>query len=56
MIYPKRIEITPQIEEIIALCSRLSNDPYDEKFCKHCALYGPCMEYWTEDNSFNKGE
>lgn len=56
MIYPKRIEITSQIEEIITFCPRLSDDPDDEKFCRHCVLCGPCVEYWTGDNSFNKGE
>lgn len=56
MVYPKRIKITSQIEEIITFCPRLSDDPDDEKFCRHCVLYGPCVEYWTDNNSFNKGE
>lgn len=46
----KRVELTEQIIEILEEC------PFKEGTgtCCNCVLFGPCLEYFTGDNSFNQ--
>ena len=47
----KRIEITEELIEIFEAC----DEPIDPGECMTCPYFGPCLEYYTGDNSENRG-
>ena len=53
MDFPKRIELTNEIEKVITLCPKLITENEDNCF-EHCPLAGACLEYWTGDDNWNQ--
>ena len=50
-----RIELTDEVIKAITMCCPLAHDDNTELCDTHCALAGACLEYYTGDNSQNKG-
>ena len=50
-----RIELTDEVIKAITMCCPLAHDDNTELCDTHCALAGACLEYYTGDDSQNKG-
>lgn len=51
-----RIELTDEIVKALTMTCPIKPTDSAELCGTHCALAGACMEYWTGDDSANRGE